>query len=319
MPELPYFYAHVSRDLRGYARDVCTRMQKLLDQEGHVTSGWRFDAQHQPSLETAVQVIIEFVYERGPERKRIWFLGPTFVGKPTTMPADLAAAMKPEVVRDWLRSVYDCREALSSLMSSRDSLGSGIVDWSCFGHQSDVMCVLDGVPVPKVIDFPIEDVLPKRCFVHLVDGGTGEAKRSAGKVAKSMVSHGHRVTWIDPEGTWPRREGADGGSVERAQHMIMASLSATDALGKPAPPSLIVLVRPDTLPTEKEAAFPDARVQPETAIMWANFLRNLILRDTTVLIVSTVPDVAAYPNSLPALLEPWRAIAKFERVYRSSR
>jgi len=327
MPALPYLSEHVLQGLRGFAKEVCDRMQTSFRQEGHETSNWRFDAQAAPVASRdpspAVQPIIEFLYYQDVDRRRVLFQGPVFRFAPgTSMPA-AAQAMPAAKVRQWLLDVYECREAMGRAMRSGLILDRwGILPWDAVGWVSDVVCVLDGIPVPKVVDFPLEDVLPRRCFVHLVDGGDGAATAGAQECAQTCMRRGRIVAWIGADAP-PVRESrylasTEARSVEDAQQKILLVLGAKNSEGEPTPPSLLVLVHPDYLPTEHEAQFPDPQVELRTGVMWANFLGNLLLHETTVLVVSSVPDVDGYPKGLSPLVEPWQAIAKFERVYRSN-
>ena len=329
MAEPPYLFKQIAQELRDEAQWLCERMQAHLARHGHETSSWRFDAEERKTQEAltviapgcTVQAIFEFLYEKGEDRRRILFFGPSFAGQGDTRPdITLAGAMRPEIVRDFFREILDARDALAAAMDSGDILGHGLLPWDYFGHQSSLMCLLDGEHIPKVLDFPIEDVLPRGCYVHLVDGGNGDAKRAAGVASKKVMERGRRVSWIDPArhvNSRPRLSHHIASSVERAQQMFIGSMCMKDGQGNPEPPGLIVLVCPDELATEAESHFPDPIVGPETAVMWANFLSNILLRDTTVLIVTEISGLEDYPESVPPLVEPWRAVAKFERVYRS--
>lgn len=321
----------LSRDLKGYGADTCRQVQTYLRNCGHTTTNWLFSVQPSKSDPvtggTQVRVVVECMYEREPDRRRIVFFGPQFTGTAFDSPEDVVAGMgSPTVasrVREWLVAVYHCKEALAQLMESGQVWGQGIVPWEQFGPRSDVLCILDGIPVPKVLNFPIEEVLPHRCFVHLVDGDTGEALVAAQNCAHEAMRHGKIVGWIGGSPPPVREQrywaGTQAESVEEAQAKIMMLLGAKDRDGEPNPPALIVLVHPDDLPTAKEAQFPDPQVEPETAVMWASFLRLILLHRTTVLIVTSVPDIDSYPDKVDALVEPWRAIAKFERVYREDK
>jgi len=321
--ELPYMFKHIAQELRDEAQWLCERMQGLLRGSGHETNSWRFDAEKRENTFTdrgTVQVIIEFFYEKGDDRRRILFLGPSFLAQEDT-PRDvpLAALMRPKIVRYFFREILDANAALAAAMDSGDILGHGLLPWRVFGHQSDLMCLLSGEQVPKALDFPIEDVLPRGCYVHLVDDGSGHAKRAAGVASKKVMDRGERVSWIDPArhvNSRPRLSHHIASSVEKAQQMFLHSMYMKDGHGNPTPPGLIVLVCPDELAIEEESQFPDPVVGPETAVMWANFLSNILLHDTTVLIVTEISGLEDYPVSVPPLVEPWRAVAKFERVYR---
>lgn len=320
MGDLPYLFRQLTQELRDSAKDICTAMRAHFDAHGHATSSWNFDAVHGYSAGDSTQIIVEFLYEKGDEHRRIRLIGPSFRGLASKV-QEWAAPVRSGLVREWLRNVFDCRDALTEAMERGDILGPGLVAWEHYGHRSDVVCVLDGTPVPKILDFPIEEVLPHRCFVHLVDqDGEVAALDAARECAVTNMRHGKIVGWIgdSPPSVRERRYWAWTGarSVEEAQRKLMMMMSAQNRHGEPTPPSLIVLVHPDRLPTDKEAQFSDPHVEPVTAVMWTNFLHNILLPQTTIVTVTSVPDVERYPEGLPVLLEPWRAVAKFERVYR---
>lgn len=323
MADLPFVYKQIDERLRSEGLELCESMQVYLEDRGVRTSNWRFDAETEPRLQSAetagrpvAQPVVEFTFEHGDEHRRVLFLGPTFVWEPSLFDAVTpVGAMPPGQVHDFFNDIHDARDALCLLLDSPQALGQGLVPWPMYGHRSNLMCLLDGVPGPAALSIPIEEVLPTGCYIHLVDGRDGSATEAALAAAEAVRRRGRRVTWLGkspplPSGIAPR-------SVEEAIQIWHSSMRVRDPkTDEPDPPGLVVFVRPTELPLQEDVAFgPNTMVSQQAAVLWANVLPQMLLRETTVIAVNSVSRIKDYPDDVPLDLQPWRANAKYERIY----
>lgn len=325
MTQLPFIYKQIDERLRADGLELCESMQVYLEDRGIRTSNWRFDAETELRLQSAetankpcAQPVVEFTFEQEGEHRRVLFLGPMYVWEPSLFTSVTpVGAMPQEGVREFFNDIHDARDALCRLLDSPQALGQGIIPWDLYGHRSTLMCLLDGVPGPAALSIPIEDVLPTGCYIHLVDGRDGSATEAALAAAEGVRRRGRRVTWFGkspplPSGMAPR-------TVEEAIHLWHASMSVRDPeTDEPDPPGLVVFVRPTELPLQEDfefAAGPRVMVSSQAAVLWANVLPQMLLHDTTVIAVNSVSRISDYPDDVPPDLQPWRANAKYERVY----
>jgi len=323
MSQLPLIYKQIDSRLREDGVKLCAAMQAYLRDRGVETSNWRFDAETKPRLQSVettntpvAQPIVEFTVETGNERRKVVFLGPMFSWQPSLFTAVTpVGAMPQEQVQDFFHEIHDARDALCALLDSPQALGQGLVPWNLYGHRSNLMCVLDGVPAPAALSLPIEDVLPTGCVIHLVDARDGQATQAALAASEAVRRRGRRVTWIAKSPPLPSTLAPQ--SVEQAIQTWHASMSVRHpGTGEPDPPGLVVFGHPTELPLQEDVSLGgSAPVSPEAAVMWASVLPQMILRDTTVIVVNSVRGILDYPRTVPPDLQPWRTNAKYERVY----
>lgn len=324
MPPLELHYRLIDEALRAGGLDLCESMQRYLEDRGITTSNWRFDAETELRLQdlslnekSCARPIVEFTLETGGDIRRILFLGPVCVWQPSLFRGVTpVSAMPPEQVWDFFSEIHDVRATLCTVLNSPQAFRHGLIPWAKYGNSSRLMCVLDEVPGPAVLPIPIEDVLPTGCMVHLVDAYDGQATQAAVATAEAVRRRGRHIVWIAKSPPLPSHLAPQ--SVEQALQTWHASMGVKNSkTGDPDRPGLIVFEHPTFLPLQKdfEANGPLPPVSPEAVVTWANMLPQMILHDTTILIVNSVHKGAHYPDDVPVDIQPWRANAKYECVY----
>jgi hypothetical protein len=328
MANLPFPYAEIDSRLRGDGVSLCATMRVYLRDNGVDTSNWRFDAETQLRMQTSAtdgklcaQPVVEFTLQRGDERRKVLFVGPAFVWEPTIFTkVTPVAAMPQEMVREFFEKIHDARDALVRVLQEPQAMGLGLVPWYQYDHQSDLMCLLTGVPEPTVLDVPIEDVLPTGCIIHLVDEGGDRARDAARAAYDAVKRRGQNAAWFhNPQGD-ASEFGLQPRCVEEAIQHWMMLMGATDPVtSDPTPPGLIVFAQPSLIPMREDLYTPGRypAVGPGAAVMWANVLPQVLLKDTTLIAFHSVDGISEYPDTVAADMQPWRANAKYERVYRA--